>query len=156
MAGSFAAIVRAPITGILLITEMTGNFTHLMFIALVSLTAFTVADVCHAKPIYDQLLRRMLFKAGRVKREETGEKLLLETPIHLGSPICGKRIREVSIPDRCLIIAVKRGEIEIVPRGETKLEAGDGLIVLCDEAYSPEVTQMMEEQCKAVVAPDEF
>lgn len=62
MAGFFAAVVRAPITGILLIYEMTGGVSHLLSFALVSIIAYAVADLLHAEPIYDQLLRRILKK----------------------------------------------------------------------------------------------
>ena len=60
MAGFFAAVVRAPITGILLIYEMTGNVSHLLSFALVSLVAYGTAELLHARPIYDQLLDRIL------------------------------------------------------------------------------------------------
>lgn len=82
MAGYFAAIVRAPITGIILISEMTGSLSHLLALSLVSLTAYFVADICRAKPVYDQLLQRILHerhnhpqgarvrRSGRVKRPQ--------------------------------------------------------------------------------------
>lgn len=152
MAGSFAAIVRAPVTGILLITEMTGNFSHLLFIALASLVAYTVADLFQTRPIYDQLLRRMMFKFGKIGHSESGEKILIETTVQLGSPICSKKIREINLPDRCLVISVQRGEEEIVPGGETRLKAGDTLVVLCDENDSSGVTYALEKQCKAMRA----
>ncbi len=60
MAGAFAAIVRAPITGIILISEMTGTLSHLLALSLVSLAAYTVADILKAKPVYEQLLDRIL------------------------------------------------------------------------------------------------
>ncbi|GHV57329.1 hydrolase acting on acid anhydrides in phosphorous-containing anhydrides [Deltaproteobacteria bacterium] len=56
MAGFFAAIVRAPITGVLLLTEMTGSLEHLLPFALVSITAYITADALHSEPIYDSLL----------------------------------------------------------------------------------------------------
>lgn len=39
MAGYFTAIVRAPITGIVLISEMTGSFTHLLSLSVVAIAA---------------------------------------------------------------------------------------------------------------------
>lgn len=53
MAGYFTAIVRAPITGTILITEMTGSFNHLLSIAMVSITAYIIADILGSKPIYE-------------------------------------------------------------------------------------------------------
>ena len=63
MAGYFAAIVRAPITGIILISEMTGIFSNLLPLAIVSLVAHITAEILGGVPIYDQLLDRLL--AGR-------------------------------------------------------------------------------------------
>ena len=60
MAGIFAAIVRAPITGIILICEMTGSFSQFLNISLVALCAYLMADALRAQPIYEQLLARML------------------------------------------------------------------------------------------------
>lgn len=56
MAGYFTAIVRAPITGSILITEMTRSFTHLLSLSLISLIAYTVAKCLHSQPVYDYLL----------------------------------------------------------------------------------------------------
>ena len=66
MAGIFAAIVRAPITGIILICEMTGSFSQFLNVSLVSLCAYLVADGLRTQPIYEQLLARML--AGRPEK----------------------------------------------------------------------------------------
>lgn len=152
MAGAFAAIVRAPVTGILLITEMTGNFSHLLFIALVSLVAYAVADLMHARPIYDQLLRRMLLTRGKCQtaKDGEGEKVLIETSVCMGAAVCGKEVQEINLPSHCLIVSIRRGEREIVPHGETVVHAGDILAVLCDEFESAAVTYTMEKQCKAL------
>ena len=60
MAGYFAAIVRAPATGIILITEMTSDFSSLLGLVVVSLVAYVVADLCGGIPVYDQLMGRRL------------------------------------------------------------------------------------------------
>ncbi|WP_312647371.1 ClC family H(+)/Cl(-) exchange transporter [Aminipila sp.] len=67
MAGYFSAIVRAPITGIILISEMTGTLSHLLALSLVSLAAYFAADILKAKPVYDQLLQRIM---NEMKRQE--------------------------------------------------------------------------------------
>lgn len=72
MAGYFAAVVRAPVTGILLICEMTGTLSHMLSLAMVSLIAYATADLLRSKPIYDQLLHRML----RKRRAGGGESRL--------------------------------------------------------------------------------
>ena len=65
MAGYFSAIVRAPITGIILISEMSGSFSHLLTLSMVSLAAYLVPDMLRCAPVYDQLLHRLLAKQDR-------------------------------------------------------------------------------------------
>ena len=74
MAGYFAAIVKAPITGCILITEMTGSFSHLLSVGLVCLTAYIVADVLNSKPIYEELLERFLNKGENNLEEKRTQK----------------------------------------------------------------------------------
>ena len=62
MAGLFAAIVRAPLTGIILISEMTGTLSSLLPLSLVALVSFLTAEVLGGEPVYDQLLDRILKK----------------------------------------------------------------------------------------------
>lgn len=40
MVGYFVSVVRAPITGAVLILEMTGSFDHLLALVTVSVVAF--------------------------------------------------------------------------------------------------------------------
>ncbi|MFL0196940.1 ClC family H(+)/Cl(-) exchange transporter [Clostridium sp. WILCCON 0269] len=60
MAGYFTAVVKSPITGIVLITEMTGSFNHLLSISIVAIIAYLVADKLGSKPIYESLLKNYL------------------------------------------------------------------------------------------------
>ncbi|MGH2077529.1 ClC family H(+)/Cl(-) exchange transporter [Aerococcus urinaeequi] len=61
MAAHFAAIVRAPLTGIFLILEMTGgSIQYLLPIAIVTFIAYFVAEVCQSEPIYESLLGLMV------------------------------------------------------------------------------------------------
>lgn len=61
MCGHFSAIVRTPITAILLILEMTGGaFEYLLALAVVSLLSYTVAELLRSKPFYDHLYEYMV------------------------------------------------------------------------------------------------
>ncbi len=65
MAGYFTAIVRAPLTGIILIFEMTGSLSQMLSLTVVSLAAYVTASLLRSEPIYDSLLERLLKKQGR-------------------------------------------------------------------------------------------
>ncbi len=57
MAAFFTAVVRAPVTGIILVTEMTGCFTLLLPMLLACFAAMTVPTLLGDPPIYDSLTR---------------------------------------------------------------------------------------------------
>ena len=58
MAAFFAAVVKAPVTGSILILELTGQFEHLVGLIVVSGAAFLVSDLCGGEPIFSALLER--------------------------------------------------------------------------------------------------
>jgi H+/Cl- antiporter ClcA len=60
MAGFFTAVVRAPVTGIILILEMSGNFNHLGNLVLVTLSAYVTTELIASRPVYAVLLERIL------------------------------------------------------------------------------------------------
>ena len=64
MAGYFTAIVRAPLTGIILIFEMTGTVSQLFSLAVVSICAYIVASLLKSEPIYESLLAGLLKEEG--------------------------------------------------------------------------------------------
>ncbi|HEV3302035.1 MAG TPA: H(+)/Cl(-) exchange transporter ClcA [Planctomycetaceae bacterium] len=78
MAAFFTGTVRAPITGILLVTEMTGNFALLLPMLAACFTAMLIPTLLGNAPIYDSL-REITLKmrppeqpAG-LPREQTSE-----------------------------------------------------------------------------------
>ncbi|MGD8122159.1 H(+)/Cl(-) exchange transporter ClcA [Vibrio sp. TRT 2004] len=60
MGALFAATVRAPITGILLVIEMTNNYYLILPLIITSLGAVIFAQMLGGQPIYSQLLHRTL------------------------------------------------------------------------------------------------
>jgi len=45
----------------------------------------------------------------------------------------GKRIMDISLPDRTLVVMVKRNYRYFIPRGNTQLEVGDSVLVITDD-----------------------
>lgn len=64
MAAYFSAIVKAPITGSILIAEMTASFDQLPALVTVSMIAYIVTDLLNSKPVYELLFQRRLAKNG--------------------------------------------------------------------------------------------
>lgn len=134
MAAYFTAIVKAPVTGSILITEMTGSFEHLLALVTVSMTAYLVSDLLRSAPIYDSLLDRLLKRQVTSKKEfSENPKVITEISVTLSSEMNGKRIKDIQWPENCLIISIKRGDQEIIPKGKTKVLPGDFIYALTDE-----------------------
>ena len=156
MAGYFAAIVRAPVTGVVLITEMTGDFTTLLPLVLTSLIAYLVAESLGTKPIYTQLLERSLGRspAGRasaVRRVSLRDrKTIIDAEVDVGSHMDGRNVAEFGLPLGTLIISVVRDGIEIIPDGHTILRAGDELEILPRENELSDVESMIDSACRTV------
>jgi CIC family chloride channel protein len=66
MAALFAAAVRAPLTGIVLVTEMTAAFPLLLPMLVASFAALVVPTLLREPPIYDSLRERVLRQPGPV------------------------------------------------------------------------------------------
>ena len=135
MAALFSSIVRAPVTGVVLISEMTGSFSHLLSLATASLIAYVVADLMGSKPVYESLTERLLMKQNvKVEKGRSGKKSMLPCVVEAGSEADGCRIRDLCLPSRwCLVISVTRGEEDLIPRGDLELRAGDTLVTLVQE-----------------------
>lgn len=147
MVGYFSAIVKAPITGVILITEMTGDFSNFLSLALVALISYIVSELLKGKPIYSQLLDRMLEKSGEEK-EAKGEKILAEADVYFGSEMDGAPLSKIDLPKGCLVVSVERNGREIVPNGKTVLQGGDKIVILCDEYKMAVLESTLERKCR--------
>ena len=176
MAGFFSAIVRAPITGVILITEMTGNFMTLLSLVSASLVAYVVADLLGGEPVYDQLMHRR-----QRKKVESGSgthdhdyladvysksdkkyvkkrisirerKVVIDSSIHIGSMMDGHKVMELGLPEGSLIVSVMRDGKEIIPHGSTILNGGDDLEILCRLKDIAATEAVLDEKCKAIDA----
>jgi H+/Cl- antiporter ClcA len=130
MAGYFVSVVKAPVTGIVLIMEMTGSFSHLLSLSVVVIISFITSELLRNEPIYEVLLERLLKRVGVSKEENDNKKAILEFVVEMESIVEGKFISEVDWPKDCLLVSIKRGDKEIIPRGSVKLISGDYIVVL--------------------------
>ena len=123
MAAYFSAIVRAPLTGIVLVVEMTGNYSLVLPLLAACLTAYGVADFLRDRPVYEALLERDLLRSQ--ERPALTGTLLLELTVAPGAPFDGERVRDLGLPPGCVLVTLRRNREERVPTAESRLHAGD-------------------------------
>jgi H+/Cl- antiporter ClcA len=58
MCAFFTAVVKAPLTGIVLVLEMSGNMYHLADLVLAAFSAFLCSELLASRPVYNVLLER--------------------------------------------------------------------------------------------------
>lgn len=128
MAAMFVGSVRAPLTGIVLISEMTDGYQLLFPVCITALGAYLTAEAFRVAPIYDALLEADLHRGGlgSARAEPRSVYIAIQT----GSALAGKRIAESRVPRGCLIIAVERGGNHLLPAGDTVLLPGDHVTIL--------------------------
>jgi cell volume regulation protein A len=60
--------------------------------------------------------------------------------VHPVSAVAGACVRDLSLPEGCLVVLLLRGEQVVVPRGSTQLEAGDQVCAL----VTPEARRLLD------------
>ncbi|WP_288929552.1 ClC family H(+)/Cl(-) exchange transporter [uncultured Dialister sp.] len=143
MVSLFAASVRSPITGTLLILEMTGDFGHLMALALGSAVAYITAELLKGEPIYDALLKKSL--SAKPDRACEEERNIVEVPIGSGSLLEGKKIRDVPRMKQTIIIDLKRHGESVIPDPDIRLQAEDFLYILTASKNAAALKRLGEE-----------
>lgn len=128
MAAYFSAIVRAPLTGVVLMVEMTGSYGLVLPLMAASLSAYGIADFLKDRPVYEALLERDL-RRGQEPQKLDGP-MLLELAIAARSRFDGVTIEDLALPPGCLAILLRRGLLEEVPLPATRLSAGDQLTIV--------------------------
>jgi H+/Cl- antiporter ClcA len=150
MAGFFSSIVRAPITGIVLVFELTGNMNNLLPLAVVALISYAVSNLLGVEPFYEALMGKIV--ADGVDNNEftkRSEKVIKSFVIPLGSPLDKKKIKEVEWGRHALIVTVERGEESITPSGDVELHAGDEIVFLVSQRRYAKDRNRLEEMFQA-------
>ncbi len=148
MASFLASSVRAPLTGVVLIVEMTQQYSILYALLLGSFVSYIVADLMRDTPIYEALLERELHRTGElgVRQDSTVPLDLIVEP---DSYMDGRHIRDLRLPPGALIVTIERDGGVIVPHGATKVRFGDHVSVLLAGDDSDAATIALHDAARA-------
>ncbi|MDQ2731950.1 MAG: H(+)/Cl(-) exchange transporter ClcA [Armatimonadota bacterium] len=142
MGAYFSAIVRAPLTGIVLMLEMTGKNQQMLPLLVACLVAYGVAEWLGDRPVYEALLERDLLRGQHVP--ELQETLLLDLTIQPDAPFENKVVRELGLPPGVILVSLHRGMTDIVPMADTILSAGDRISVVVAPQAAEAVSLLRE------------
>ncbi|GAA4008799.1 H(+)/Cl(-) exchange transporter ClcA [Deinococcus rubellus] len=128
MAALFSGVVRAPLTAVVLIVEMTGSYPLMLPLLAACFVAYAVAERLRDAPIYDALLSREL----RLRSPDAvllPEIMDVSLRLQPGAPFEGRPVRDLGLPPGCVIVEIEREGRSLLPHGDTELQAGDLLHV---------------------------
>lgn len=145
MGAFLGAVIRAPITALVLLVEATGAATGFLTCGIEVFVAFIVAEVLMRRPLYDVLLDREL-RAKYDGKTLTNKSVDIE--VEEGSFAENKSVREIMWPVRCLVHTVIRGEETIIANGKTRLKAGDVLHLQATLYEGNELKDELDGICK--------
>lgn len=152
MAAFFTCIVKAPITGIVMVFELTGQFVNFLPALLGIGLGYLVGMAFKTEAIYEKNLEQYI---ADEKLYEKIKKVRLELKIKTDSKADGSAVRKIVWPTNGLVVAViKEDGTETVADGETVLHAGEGIIFECETDDEKELMDYMrsivgkqEENC---------
>lgn len=141
MGGFFTATTKAPLTGIVLMTELTGSVTQMMPISIVCLTAYIVADLFGLEPTDEITLDN---KTHRLPTVFQGKLTHIDLFVEPNSHLDGSLMSQVHLPYNAKVVRVKRHSNEFMPHRDTVLLSGDELQIASDNGFVNEVTKYID------------
>jgi len=106
-------------------------------------------------------LRQFIFSPGAIEVADfaSGEIQLRKFPVREGTPIAGKKIKELAVYTQAepfLLVAIDRGDETIVPSGDDEVRPGDLVTIIMPDGVLPFVLQLVghtiDETKKVVIA----
>ena len=145
MAGFFAATVRSPITGIVLLAEMSGSTESLVAMVIVSLIAYVVPTLLGNEPIYESLYDRLLLNKNREYVKKPSKHVLSEYLVPLDCNYINFKIKDIPFPKNAIVVSVIRNGKYIIPNEDFKIIYADQIQILADSNDYPFIREEIEE-----------
>lgn len=137
----FTAFVRAPITGLFMVFELTGQFSNPLPALLGVVIASLVAEVCRTEPGYENNLHVFIRDEGFSGSERHFSFTVKVQPCSLAD---GGRINKIIWPSNGLVVAITGEDgAPVVPSGSTKLRAGQTIEFECTATDEDEVAKYL-------------
>ena len=137
MSGYFSAISKAPLTAMILVTEMVGDIRTLMPIGLVTLTAYITMDLVKGAPVYEAMLEQLMPEVT------SGSDVLTLIEIPVSEKIAGRQVRDLDLPRDLLITTHQHNGKNSTVHGSTRLYLGDSIYLVVKETDIGRVKELL-------------
>ena len=145
MAGFFAATVRSPITGVVLLAEMSGSTESLVAMVIVSLIAYVVPTLLGNPPIYESLYDRLLMSKNREFIKKPSKHVLSEYIVPLDCNYINFKIKDIPFPKNAIVVSVIRNGKYVIANEDLNIKYGDQIQILADVNDYPFIREEIGE-----------
>ncbi|MCD8372319.1 MAG: ClC family H(+)/Cl(-) exchange transporter [Clostridia bacterium] len=143
MAAFFTTIVRAPITSIVMVFELTGQFTNCLPVLIGVAIGYFVGEMFRIDPIYEKCLDMFVEEE---KINTSAKKQRVDVTVMPDSEADGRMVRTLIWPAGGLVVEVVAADgHRFVPDGKTKLNAGDTITFECVAASADDLKEYLYE-----------
>lgn len=143
MAAFLTAVMRTPLTGNILLLEMTGSFDYLSSLILVTMVSYITTELMGISPITSVLYENLEKNKNIHRKELSKNSTIFTSPILGGSWLDDMEVSKVKWPYDSLLIKIKRENYDIIPKCSTKILSGDILFILTTEAREKELKPVL-------------
>lgn len=118
-------------------------FNIVFFITILSLVVqgTTVSGMAHLLKLSLPVPPKRQLKEFDVEFSDEIKSAMCEITVNDEMLKNGRRVMDVSMPDKTLLVMVKRSRKYFIPRGNTQLEKGDSLLIITDDEEAMRETQ---------------
>ena len=143
MAAYFTTVVRAPITGLVMVFEFTGQFENLLPALLGVGIGFIVGELFRTQSVFEKCLE-FIVRERNIKF--CAEKKSVTVEVEEGSYADGRSIRSVLWPAGGMVTEVtSRDGGRFIPGGGTRLKAGDAITFECSALSEEDLKNYLAE-----------
>jgi CIC family chloride channel protein len=157
MGAVFAGVVRAPMTSVLIIIEMTGGYSLILPLMIANMTAYGLAHRLRPVAIYDALLEQDGIRLHGAAAMETLESIPLERVLQRDAPLvlfdpamsAAELLKRRTAQEVYPVVDAKRRPVGLITNDELKLlDAGRSLhrlVIASDVMRGPAVARARDD-----------
>lgn len=91
--------------------------------------------------VVEEMNLKDMFTLLRLNR---GEYSIVQIQVQAGAKAVNRQLKDLSIPKKCVLIAITRDKSILIPKGDTQILQGDEILTLTDEESRPELREIFD------------
>jgi CIC family chloride channel protein len=105
-------------------------------------------DIVHAYEMGSLRMEDARQRIEQTRAVSDARSKFLEVTLLPDSIATGKKVAEINLPRAAVLVSIRRGSEFVIPHGDTMLQAGDTVTLLCKREWSDEATAALVEEKK--------